>query len=154
MSFISTDGSANVDQTIGNLAFYPSLSLNEFRERYRVNDTISDTRAINALRLALIDTNRELSTWKAAKEVEGHATLAAVPADSYDDVSMLITQYLTAVFSRAKSYLIDQFRDYDTTGSGHSRADDLESTADDYLRDTREAISIILDEPRTVVELI
>ncbi|MCO1344221.1 head completion/stabilization protein [Burkholderia multivorans] len=54
----------------------------------------------------------------------------------------------------AKATLIERYRDYDTTGDGARRADELEPQSDELRRDARWAISDIVGRPRVTVELI
>lgn len=154
MSFIAVGGNQESGLTVKNLTFYPDLNLDDFRALYRVDTTTKNDVAVDVLTNAMISTNIELKDWRAAQEADGHATLAAVPADSYDDTSEKITHYLTAVYSRAKALLVERFRDFDSTGSGHGRADELNLTTDDYLQQTRESLRALKGLPRTIVELI
>ncbi|WP_275098061.1 head completion/stabilization protein [Sedimenticola hydrogenitrophicus] len=154
MSFIATGASQESGLTVKNLAFYPDLNLDNFRALYRIDTTVKNEVAIDALINAMVATNAELKAWRAEQEAAGHAALADVPADSYDGTSEKITHYLTAVYSRAKALLVERFRDFDSTGAGHGRADDLNLTTGDYLQQTRESLRALKGLPRTIVELI
>ena len=82
------------------------------------------------------------------------ATLAEVPATAYGGVSEKVTLYETAVYARARAVLLETTRDYDSTKSGHDKADALEDTADDWFRQSNEALARLTGRPRMVVELI
>lgn len=154
-TFIPT-GQATEDSTISNNGFFPDFELSLFRAQMRVDQTASDDRAAFTLKNAMIDVNRELAAWQAQHIETGHSSLGDVPGVAYFDSGKTDLQhyYQFAVFNRAKSELIERYRDYDSTLSGHQRSDELEPRIDDHLRECREAIRALLGKPRCTVELI
>ncbi|MEJ1412771.1 MAG: head completion/stabilization protein [Candidatus Sedimenticola sp. (ex Thyasira tokunagai)] len=143
--FIATGNDADNtrDQVVGNIAFYPDIDVANFVELYRIDTTISDERVVAALQGAVISTNHDLAEWCIAQKLEGVADIAEVEADQYDDISALVTHYLTAVYSKAKAELIEKYRDFDSTGSGHGRADELTTSMDDHRANALRAIRAI-----------
>ena len=142
------------DQTVGNIDFFPAIAVADFRRDTRVQDTVTDYRVMLAIRSAMIKTNKELATWQATQVTAGHATLAAVPADKYDDISRLVHLYTNAIYAKAKAIIIAKYRDTDSTRAGDDRADEIENTEDDYHGEHREAVRAILGVSRATVELL
>lgn len=161
MSFIAVDNPppANPEPPpVHNLAFWPPITLARFRDAYRVTEAVTDERAVTALQAAVILINDELEAWRQAQQAEGHATLAEVPAQSYGEGEAATTakvhHYQAAVYHTAKARILERYRDYDSTKSGHDRADALDDTADEHHKLARHALRALQDLPLTVVELI
>ncbi|MBU9261728.1 head completion/stabilization protein [Burkholderia multivorans] len=158
MSFVSTPPLAQPPQTaappIANDAFYPDVSLEHARDTMRLDGSVTDARLRHELLAAIASVNDELRTARTAWRDAGFARLADVPADQLDGESVLLQHYRRAVYCLAKATLIERYRDYDTTGDGARRADDLEPQSDELRRDARWAISDIVGRPRVTVELI
>ncbi|BFM16277.1 head completion/stabilization protein [Maricurvus nonylphenolicus] len=149
----NTPGEA-AEISIPNNGFFPDLSLTDFKTQYRVDNPVSDEAARMAVQMAMITTNGVLATWHAEQIASGYLNLEVVPAPTYEDISEKVLQYQTAVYYRAKADIVDQYRDYDTTKSGHDRADEMESKTDDYIAKAHNAVSDLLGKSRSVVELI
>ncbi|KWC65065.1 head completion/stabilization protein [Burkholderia ubonensis] len=160
MSFVSTPplprapAEAAPAKPIKNDPFYPDVSLEHARDTMRLDGSVTDARLRHELLAAIASVNNELrsarATWRDASIVR----LADVPADQLDDESVLVQHYRRAVYCLAKATLIERYRDYDTTGDGARRADELEPQGDELRRDARWAISDIVGRPRVTVELI
>lgn len=153
MTLIAT-GSSSEPVTITNAAFFPDLDLSEFRNKMRLDSTVTDDRAVHALRIAMFNVNAQLAPWIEEKQSEGVTSLENVPELSWQPSGYYQEQYLRAVWSMARADLIDRYRDYDSTNDGHDQAEALEITGDDYRRDAAWAISDIKGSKRTTVELI
>lgn len=150
-SFIPSSNPDAQSALIDNDGFYPDIELDEVRNRTGLSDVFNNARVVAATRDAMIEINRSLGAWRATHTVED---LASVPAASYGETSEKTHLYLTAVCARVRSVLVDTTRDYDSSKSGHDRADALEQTADRWLQISNEALSRLMDRPRTNVELI
>ena len=142
------------EDSIPNLSFWPALSLTAFRDGYRVDTVVTDTEAKQAIATAARQVNAELADWQALQEAAGAVTLADVDSPDYGGVSEHIANYLDAVYHRAKASVIQDYRDTDTTKSGHDRADDMEGQADIAMARSRSAVRAILGKHRATVELI
>lgn len=153
MSLIAAGGSTETI-TITNASFFPDLQLQDFRESMRIDSTVTDSRAVHALESAMYEANQLLSDWMQEQQNEGVADIDNVPQPAWQPEGYYKNLYLRAVWSLAKSNLVERYRDYDTTGAGHDRAEALEMTDDDYRRDATWALSDIRGRPRTTVELI
>lgn len=147
------------DQTVKNIAFFPDITVKQFRDATRSQDTVTDGRVIEALRSSIITVNDQLSTWKGEQELLTYATLADVPSDDYGidaqaPYSELTHHYLTAVYSFTKALLIEKFRNVGTTAEGNQRADDFEQSEDAYRREARKSIRKITGKAFVTIELI
>ena len=141
--------------TIANAPFFPDISVADFVETTRAQDTITDKRLKHALTIAILETNRELATWRAQQETLGFTTLADVPTVNVGGTSEFVLHYLNAVYCLAKAALLEKFRDVDTTKpDGNGRANEFENTIDDYLAESSNSISAILGRNNYTVELI
>ncbi len=151
MSAFVPSSPAVADKTVANDGWYPDLTTQAMQAETGQDDVPGPDRIAGAIRAAMIETNIVLTSWRAGQTA---ATLADVSARRYGDTSEKVFLYRTAVYTRARAELLSVTRDYDTTRDGHDRADALEKTADDWLRQSNEALSRLMDRPRAVVELI
>lgn len=154
MSFIASSPGIEADQPIVNHPFFPALALSVFRETMRIDNVATAPRARHALYSAMLEVNGRLADWMIDQLADGHEELASVPCRAGHPDDAMIELYYRAVFAIAKSTLIERYRDYDTTGKGAARADDLEIGIDELRRDAAWAINDIVGKPRTTVELI
>lgn len=150
----STAPAAGTEQPITSNPFWPEIDPAAARDSMRLDGTITAARLRTALVEAIAKTNQELATWRTGKQAEGRATLADVPAEQVDGESEHVARYRRAVYCTAAANLIERYRDYDSTGEGHKRADALTDPIDDLRRDARWAIRDILGAGRSTIELI
>jgi hypothetical protein len=134
--------------------FWPAVDPVLVRDAQRIDSGITPARLRSALIEAIASVNAELSDWRLARLADGHATLAAVPAETVEDKSINLYRYVRAVGCLAKASLTERYRDVDTTAHGDRKADVMENPIDDLYRDVRWAIADIQGKRRTVVELI
>ncbi|MEQ5834233.1 head completion/stabilization protein [Marinobacter sp. NFXS9] len=153
MSLIAAGGTTE-PVTITNAAFFPDLDLDTFREAIRLDGTVTNERAVPALEIAMSDVNGQLAEWMQEQQAAGATALDEVAQPAWQPDGYYTRLYKRAVWSLAKANLVERYRDYDTTGTGHDRADALEPTDGDYRRDAAWAIADILGNHRTTVELI
>ena len=135
-------------------AFWPVVRMAHLREAVRLEGNITNERLRDAVIAAVVAVNDELAAWKAAKEANGYAALADVPAPRIDGESRLVQLYRRAVYCAVGVEITARFRSYDATAQGNQRADDLEPSITDQRRDLRYAISDILGSRRVTVGLI
>lgn len=154
-SFVATAPTQNPPEApLSSSPFWPTIDPTQIRAAHRIDGTITPERLKDALIEAISSVNSELSVWREARMAEGYTTLADVPAEQVNDISMHVHRYGRAIGCAAKASLIERYRDYDTTAAGNKKADQLENPIDDLHRDMRWAISGILGIPRNTVELI
>ncbi len=147
----STDTAATGDEIVANNGWYPDLAPADFRAQTGMGEVFGLERIAAAIQVAMIEVNASIAAWQATQSAD---TLAEVPAPQYGAVSEKVILYTQAVFSRARAEMLRTTRDYDATKDGHDRADKLEATAEDYQRQSNEALARLTGRGRMVVELI
>lgn len=155
MSFVVTSPAADpVETPIDSGDFWPAIDPVKIRASQRIDSSITPDRLRAALIEAIASVNGELAVWKDAQILATYNTLADVPAETVDNVSILVHRYERAVGCMAKADVTERMRDFDTTNEGHRQADALDPVIDELRRDARWAINAILGVNRSTVELI
>lgn len=139
---------------ITNADFWPDLDGQHLRAAMRIDSSVTDDRLDQATVNAMIEANRELAAYRAARKAEGHATLAEVPAEQINDESELLHLYRRIVYCRALAELIERYRSYDTTNSGEQKVTEEQTSPDQLRRDARFALRNILGVSQNTVELL
>lgn len=136
--------------------WFPAIDPVQIRARYRFRDqkTVTPERLRAALIHGIITTGNDLAGWAALHQAAGYADLAAVPAPAIDGTSRLVLLYVDAVALFAKARIVERYRDFDATGAGDRRVEDLDTSIDELRRDAAHAIRDLLGRGRTCVELI
>lgn len=142
------------DSHINSDPFWPSIDLDSMREKLRIDSSVTPARLETAVVAGIIGVNRDLAKWRSAKQAQGFAALADVPADDYLTGTERKHLYVRAVECAAGAEVCERYRGYDATASGSSNADESAPTIDDYRRDQRWAIRDFLGTSRTTVELL
>lgn len=155
-SFISAGTTDNTTQedAIENNGFWPAIQPSDFRERHRLDSTITSARIEGALLTAVAMVNRLLRHWQAEQVEAGYPTVDDIPVPVWQTPGAYLGLYQRAVFSTAHASLLERYADYDATNSGRERAEQLMEPADGYRRDAAWAISEIEGRPHSTVELI
>ena len=158
MEFVSPEPVNEKDETLKIGSFWPSINTRAFRESMRIDGTVTIKRLIEALKNAMIETNRELVNFQHQEMTLCYSTLESVPASKIytgeSGESELVYLYRRAVFSTAKANLTERYRDIDTTPNGSKKADALDPTIEDLQRDAIWAIQRIKGTTHNIVELI
>ncbi|QJT12825.1 head completion/stabilization protein [Aeromonas sp. 2692-1] len=152
--FIATAPTAPDEGEIANSPFWPAISLADLRETVRLDGTVTTARLKHAVVDAITSVNRDLADWRSARQVEGHATLAAVPIEVINNESVHLHSYRRAVYAMTRANLLERYTDYSATGDGVKGADAKVISSDDLYRDARFAIRDILGTTHNTVELI
>jgi len=143
-----TGGHINTDP------FWPSIDLEQLRGTLRIDNSVTPARLETAVIAAAINLNRELRLWKAKQQAAGYTTLADVPDDKINDVSVQAHLYRRAIEAGTGAEVCERYRDYSATNTGNDKAEETAPTIDDYRRDLRWAVRDFLGISRTTVELI
>lgn len=155
MAFVASSPAPDEScQPIVNHPFFPEIELQKFRDTMRVDNVATANRARHALYAAMLEVNGRLANWMLDQQAAGHNSLSETPEKPGHPTGANAELYSRAVYSLAKSSLVERYRDYDTTGKGASRADELDSSIDELRRDAAWAINDLIGTPRTTVELI
>lgn len=155
MQFVSPEQAGESTQdVIKNTSFWPDVRVSEFRRDMRMDGSVTDPRLRLALLTAIAEVNADLYEFREKRRAQGYASLADVPADVIDGESQRLMLYRRAVFCWAKANLVERYRDFDATGDGSKKAEDIETTLGELWRDVRWAESRLRDMPHMTVELI
>ncbi|EPJ56361.1 MAG: hypothetical protein OFPI_00280 [Osedax symbiont Rs2] len=154
MSGFIAAGACTEDTVIGNADFFTQIDPGLFRELMRLDSAVTNPRIRQALIDAMGKVNTDLATWKNLQIENGYALLADVPADKIDGKSIHENDYQRAVYCFAKAEITERYQDYDSSGSGVSKAEEMQATIDDYRRQAILAIRRILGQPQSTIELI
>lgn len=160
-SFVSTGTHSNTTpdaeppaRPVTNNGFWSDIEPETFRDRHRLDGTVTDARLTGALEAAMAHINRVLRDWQAEQMADGYPTVDAIPVPIWQAPGVYRALYLRAVMSMAHAGLAERYADYDATNSARERGLELDDPADAYRRDAHWAISEIEGRPHTTVELI
>ncbi|MBB3141200.1 head completion/stabilization protein [Halomonas organivorans] len=160
-SFVSTGTHTSTDpesappeRPVLNNGFWPDLSPSDFRERHRLDGTVTDARLTGALDAAMAHVNRVLRDWQSVQVDAGYPTVDAIPVPIWQAPGVYRTLYLRAVMSMAHAGLAERYADYDATNAARERSLEIDDPADAYRRDAHWAIAEIEGRPHTTVDLI
>ncbi|KAA5603796.1 head completion/stabilization protein [Roseospira marina] len=135
--------------------WYPAVDVTALRLRTGLDGTWTDARLTPVVREEADAIAGVLTEWRAGKQARGAASLAAVdPDQTIEGTPLTVWRWQAALDGRVRAAVIRATRDFHATGDGHTRADALEPTADEWLGRAHEALSRLMGRPRTVVELI
>ena len=154
MTFIPDDSAAIDPVTVTGDGFYPDLSVADFRDWARVDDSVTDGRARASLLVAISRTYRTLTGWTAAQQAAGHQTLAAVPGPDVDGQPAAVLDYREAIYCQAKAMLLDAYRDVDLSVAGEVRSNPSIVATEEYRRRAHEALARLTGRARATVDLI
>ncbi|XYK63427.1 head completion/stabilization protein [Serratia marcescens] len=154
MKFVAPGKTGEEKQVIKNTQFWPDVDLSDLQESIRTDGTITPQRLRHAALNAIAEVNGELTLWRQAQQTAGFTALENVPAEELDDESVLLQHYSRAVYCITKANLNERYRDFDATGAGGKRADEMDESIDELWRDARWAMRLIQGEKHMTVELI
>ena len=140
------------EDEIKNSDFFPNLSVKNFRDSLRVDETVPFGRVKATLINAILKVNADLSELSLSNLP--YTALADVPSATIAGTSTKVWRYKSAVFNEAKADLIERYRDFDSTQSGHDEADKLETVINDYRQKAREHIRALLGKPPVRIALL
>ena len=156
MSFIAVAPTVTTGDTttINSGDFWPVIDIDQLRQAMRIDGTVTDERLCHAAISAIGEINADLNYWRTERLANGNLTLAEVPAEQINGVSIHVHAYRRAVYALTHANLIERYRSFDTTAKGSKEADELAPQISELYRDARWAVRNILGIPHTTVELI
>lgn len=141
-----------IDDVVLTNSFMPNLAVKDFAEAMKLDGTVTPARMAYALKEAALSVCRELKHWVADVVIyDGFLTL--IEYDLANDTDKTFS-FKSAVYNTAKAQLTEHYRDYDTGRDATARSKELTPQIDSCLRNARTAISDIVDEPHSTIELI
>ncbi len=146
---------ASPPEELAGDGFWPGLDPNLMRDELRLGTVVTHARLVGAIKGGMISIGIELADWRAKREAEGAANLAAVdPEDTIAGEHRLSLLYRRAVQFAAAAELAELHRDISATQDGADRAESEILTAREYNRLAIHAVRDVLGASRTAVELI
>jgi hypothetical protein len=142
-----------LDQVAGD-AFWPAISIADFRDGFAVASAVTDVRVRDALRGGMLLVRRELRDWKAAHVLAGAAQLEDIDDEELDGERAAVLLYRRAACSTAAADLAETHHEISATADGRDRIAEQATAADELRRAATHAIRDILGVTRTTVELI
>jgi len=150
-TFLATSPPPATGAIVANDGWYPDISLDALRAETGLDGTWGDDRLRGPILAAIVAVNTALRPWR---ETQAAPVLAEVPGERLGDEPAALALYHRAVHCRARALILQVTRDYDTTKSGHDRADALETGIDSWMADSHEAVGRIMGRPRATVHLV
>ena len=129
-------------------AFWPLVSLSEFRALMRVDDNVTNPRAFFALETGLYDVFDQLKSLadQGAETLEQCYSIKQWPR--------MKNAFKQAVYNQAKSLILEDYRDVRTTPHGSDAADGLVERIDRCRVRVTESVRTLLGKSRVAVDLI
>lgn len=137
-------------EMVKSIPFYPEIKLSDLRWAMRINGTVTTARLKHAATNSVIYVNNLLSHWQSQQVFDALEKIPSPPVNNETNHTFL---YRHAVYSYTKAYLIENYRDIDTTRDGEKHAEALSTQIDDLKRDTQNAIRDLTGEKRMIAEL-
>ncbi|MBP2167002.1 hypothetical protein J2125_000194 [Erwinia toletana] len=137
---------------ITNTFFWPDVDLQTLRDSLRYEGTVTAVRLRLAIKTAMSEVNAELYDYRERQMLAGFKTLADVPAETIDGVSIKLSHYFAAVSALTAATIVERYRGYDASGT--RTASEIESSADEYWRDARFMIAKIAGQRPCIIGLL
>ena len=134
--------------------WWPGVDLTRLRAEARLRDSVTAERLTEAAIGAMIWVGEQLEVWRVAQVAAGYGALANVLSAEIAGESRLVILYRQAVTAFTKAALVERYRDFDLTGAGERRVEELDASVGELRRDAIHAVRAILGRTRTDVELI
>ena len=154
MSGFIASGDTSAAHPISADPFWPTIDGQHLRAAMRIDSSVTDARLEVAAVNAIIEAHRELAAYRAAREAEGHATLADVPGEQIMGSSQWLHLYRRVIYCGALAELIERYNSYDATNSGEQKITEEITSPDQLRRDARHALRTLLGISHTTVELL
>lgn len=151
--FVATAPASATEDTIANDGFFPDLSVSRAMTLMRVDGSITAPRLREALVQAMVQVNQRLADYQRTKLERGFPDLAECDTRELDGERRTVLLYRRAVHALAKADLIERYRDFDSSGTGVRRGEDMAPSIDDERRNATWAIRQLLDQSHSIVEL-
>ncbi|WP_448649602.1 head completion/stabilization protein [Pseudomonas corrugata] len=146
-----------VEQTIENDGFWPNLSVSEFQKGYRLPAEFLGDLLTDALAIAMVEVNKDLSAAKAALQNSGISNLtsvAGVETSSAWGFAHKAMLYKRAVYCRAKASALQQFATVTRRESAENTGKDAPEREDTFLALSQSAVRALQGRGRITAALL
>jgi len=143
-----------LNKTISNDGFFPDLNLGEFQKVYRVPAEYTQDLVEQKLRLSISDCNLQLAVQKVDWIQQGVTKLEDMDT-AIGGFPVMVEQYKSAVYSRAKGLLLMEFPTFNRREQAENEAKESPGNLQYYLAQSGRAVRRLLGLPENVsVELL
>lgn len=125
-----------LETTLGNDGFFPVINLGDFQRLHRIPSHYGNDAIAHHVDMARGETNAQLQEQKAAWQLAGFITLAAV--DTADGGSR-VRDYKAAIFYRAKAQLLSDFQTFSRRDIADEQAKESEAMFQRLMSESRKA---------------
>lgn len=130
----------DITGSIDNDGFFPSFSLETFNENYKVPDYAEAPFIRQQVLNAILKVNRQLCKIKTEALAAGINTLAEVEADSIEQTSVKVIDYIEAVSLRAKFLVFNELKTVARKDSAENMAKDKGEAVEYLVVHSNEAV--------------
>lgn len=151
--FVAAPPEPTPDAVVDGDGWWPSLSIAAFTSAMRMPRDVTDGRIREALLAGLIETARELSSWKACQVAAGITSLEGIEAPEFGGEKQPVILWRRAVYAFAAADLADTHNDISATGEGRARTELGATSSGEHRRNATQAIRAIKGRSRNRVAL-
>ncbi|MCB2048577.1 MAG: head completion/stabilization protein [Novosphingobium sp.] len=156
MSFVAAppaEPPATVEDAVAGDGWYPALSIQSFRDAQRIPETASGKRVREALLGGMVSASVGLAAWRAVREEEGAADLAATSEVTIGGENRAVILWRRAVHAFAAADLAETHTDISATDAGRDRNALREDPCDALRREATAALRDLMGKTRCRVAL-
>jgi len=157
MNFTGFSDQIDSAKIIENAPFWPDLNLSKFQAVYRLPAEYRQELLEERLKLGMVWANRELASWRKAKQDSGASSLKEVPVDENDCPASdhpLVLFYTRAVSCHAKALLLADYATMMRKSDAQSDSKESEDIADQWHRFAADALNDLQDRSKIHAELL
>lgn len=137
--------------TISNDGFFPDIKLEDFKANYNLPDQATLAMVKRQVLLSMFHVNNQLAAYK---ESRSENSLADVPSISLEQISMLVISYDSAVYHRAKAYLLDELKTVVRKDIAENLGKDILETRNALIKSSNVSVRLIKGLSRTGYQLL
>lgn len=130
----------DITGSIDNDGFFPSFNLETFNENYKVPDYAEAPFIRQQVLNAILKVNRQLCAIKTEALAAGINTLAEVEADTIEQTSVKVIDYVEAVSLRAKFLIFNELKTIARKDSAENMAKDKGEAVEYLVVHSNEAV--------------
>lgn len=143
-----------ITDEIKNDPFYIDISVTEFIKERRIPDEFDRGNTRNTLLVSIAQINNDLKQWKDEKKQGGLDSIKDSTDPMLDGQPQLVILYRSAVFSRAKAQVLQNFETLSQRDEANNLSKSSKETYNSLLAESQRALRTLLDMGGTTVELI
>ncbi|MFL6968478.1 head completion/stabilization protein [Pseudomonas alvandae] len=143
-----------VPHPIANDGFWPDLDIAEFQKGYRLPAEYLLEMLVEGLVFAMGEVNKDLARRKAQWQAQCITRVESADPMILPERTFMAASYKRAVYCRAKSYLLSQFKTIVRRESAVNLAKEAPETHEEFLAFSQGAVRLIQGRSRITSELL